>query len=415
MIKSSHKQFILGFLGNSLEFYEFTIYGVFASQIALNFFPETSNFLALMYSWAIFSVGFIMRPTGAVLFGMIGDKFGRKIALTLSILLMAISTICIGLTPSYSVIGIYAPMILIFLRMMQGLSTGGEYNGVAIFLIEKFGEQKSGIVGGIITASCVVGALTGTLVGKKLLMLGDGLWRWGFIVGGMCGILIFMARFILIEAPVTLTHSAIKNELWTTIKALPHKFISNMILGGLNGALSYILFGFSLIYFKRYVGFSEADAFSLNIFGLLCFMFSSVIMGYVYDRVPKHMFLASAISSLFVMPFISLYLILSGSYILSMCGILIWGTLTGTIAGAGHAILQAGVPYHVRYRFVALSFSLGMGIAGGTTPAIMTFFIEKFQIIYAPSLWIAMLGSLFLIPNIIVRKSSSNLEKISSV
>lgn len=388
---------ILGFFGNALEFYEFTIYGVFASVFSSLFFHSTDSFTSLMYSWGIFSVGFFMRPIGAIFFGYIGDTYGRKIALTGSIFLMSISTIGIGFLPGYMEIGIYAPLLLIIFRMLQGVSTGGEYNGAAIFLIEKFG-QKPGFIGGIITSSCVLGAILGTFFGKYLLGFGGEFWRLAFFIGGGAGLIVYALRYFL-EEPKCFSNENDKYSLGyiNFIVANKSKFIFNMIVGGLNGALSYVLFGFSLTYLNKYIGFSSGDSFSINIFGLFIFFIGSIIFGKIYDYFKYEKYMKFVIPYTIFSVILSIFLLQCGDYILALIGIFLWGAVTGAIAGPGHAILQRNIPVKVRYRFVATSFSLGMAIAGGTTPAIITWLIEKHDIKHAPVFWITTItASLFL-------------------
>lgn len=393
MENNKKTQGIISFLGNSLEFYEFTIYGIFSTLFATLFFPNANPFISIMSSWAAFAVGFIMRPLGAVLFGHIGDKYGRRKALLYSILTMSLATIAIGCLPSYTTIGIAAPILLLLLRMLQGVSTGGEYNGAAIFLIEKIGSKKPGLVGGIITSSCVFGAILGTIFGKYLLNLGGEYWRLAFLIGGLGGLIIYASRFLLKETAAFINQpQAVNISFLEVINTFRLSVFKNMLLGGLNGALSYFLFGFSIIYLSKYIGFSMEEAVVLNIVGLLFFFVFSMLMGYLYDLLGSQAYKSFMILLLFVIPITSIYCLLSFNFTVSLLGIIMWGILTGAIAGPGHAILQENVPVIVRYRLVAFSFSLGMGLAGGLTPAIMTYLIEKHDIIYAPAIWIMTLS-----------------------
>lgn len=384
---------IISFLGNSLEFYEFTIYGIFSTLFATLFFPNANPFISIMSSWAAFAVGFIMRPLGAILFGHIGDKYGRRKALMYSILTMSLATIGIGCLPDYTVIGIAAPILLLLLRMLQGVSTGGEYNGAAIFLIEKIGNKSPGLIGGIITSSCVFGALFGTIFGKYLLNLGGDYWRFAFLIGGFGGLIIYASRFMLKESAAFINQNQAGNiSFFKVINTFKLTVFKNVLLGGLNGALSYFLFGFSIIYLSKYIGFSMENAVTLNIIGLVFFFVFSIFMGYLYDLLGSQSYKSFMILLLFVIPITSIYCLLSFNFTVSLLGIIMWGILTGAVAGPGHAILQENVPVIIRYRLVAFSFSLGMGLAGGVTPAVMTYLIEMHDVIYAPAIWIMTLS-----------------------
>lgn len=116
-------------LGNGLEWYDYALYGTFTALISKHFFPAGNDAVALIATFGIFAIGFLMRPLGAMMFGYIGDKYGRKNALSLSILMMAVPTACIGLLPTYEMIGIYAPILLTLIRLVQGVAIGGEFGG----------------------------------------------------------------------------------------------------------------------------------------------------------------------------------------------------------------------------------------------------------------------------------------------
>lgn len=385
MKNSKFFQGVVGFFANALEFYEFTIYGVFAGIFSERFFSNVDPYTGLIYSWLIFSIGFLFRPAGAFIFGYIGDKFGRKVALLSSITSMALATVGIGLLPDYAVLGSLAPLFLILMRMIQGLSTGGEYNGCAIYLIERMGQDRPGFIGGIVTSSCAIGALGGTLIGKVLLPLGGDYWRWGFILGGMLGLMLLILRSVFVESH-TPNQTNDAQEHWTLKEYLP-KICRNIFLGAANGSLTYVLFGFSIIFFSKYVGFSQAQAFSLNLVGMGTFFAFSIILGHVYDLMGKRSFINSGVLfALISLPIIVICLA-SGRLDLSYLGIILWGVLAGGVAGAGHAVLQQGIPAFIRYRLVALSFSLGIGCAGGFTPTIMTYMIEQHTFYQALALW----------------------------
>ena len=163
---NNKKVFFAGVLGNVIEFYDFTLFGFFAPLIARLFFPSFDPRTALLLTLAIFSVSFLMRPIGGILFGHIGDRYGRKFALSLSILLMAIPTAAIGLLPAYEEIGIWASLMLLVCRLLQGISAGGEYNGAFILLIEHGRKENAGFIGSLVVSSCALGALLAVFSGS---------------------------------------------------------------------------------------------------------------------------------------------------------------------------------------------------------------------------------------------------------
>ena len=136
-------------VGNFVELYDFLIYGLFAAQIAANFFPKGDPTVALLQAFAIYGVGFFMRPVGAIVIGPYGDRHGRKNALVVTVGLMAAATAVTGLIPSYNSIGVAAPILLLLCRLVQGFSTGGEWGGSATFLVELAPPGKRGLIGSV--------------------------------------------------------------------------------------------------------------------------------------------------------------------------------------------------------------------------------------------------------------------------
>lgn len=399
-LRRNRFSYLLSFLGNTLEFYDFTVYGVLVSVFANLFFPADQQWLSLISSWGAFAAAFLMRPLGAVFFGYIGDYWGRRKALSLSILNMAIGTFLIGCLPTFHQIGFAAPVLLILLRFLQGLSTGGEYNGSAIFALEHFGQKLPGTVGGIITSSCVLGAILGTFIGKICLLIFDSdiAWRIPFLFGGLWGFILYLSRAWLAETPVyeSVNKSLIPQRFLTISSKLLPQFLTNLSLGIFNASMSYIVFGFSVQYLNRYMGYDQDTAMLLNLYGLFTYLFITPISGYLYDQLGVHRYVNFLFWFVFFSVFPIIWMLQSiviTSVIFSFIGL---GIISGLVAGPAHAFLQENIPTEIRYRFVALSFSIGMAI-GGATPLILTTVIEKTGYLSAPAVWIFLVNFFFLI------------------
>ena len=194
--------------GNALEWYDFTIYAVLAPIIGRQFFPKSSDTVALLATFAVFGIGFVARPLGGVLIGFVGDRIGRKPALLLTIMLMAVGTVSIGLLPGFASIGIAAPALLVVARAFQGFSAGGEWGSSASFLVEWAPTAKRGLIGSCHTGSIFVGQLVGTGVAASLTtLLGSASmeswgWRVPFLLGALIGPLGLLARRRIDETPV---------------------------------------------------------------------------------------------------------------------------------------------------------------------------------------------------------------------
>ena len=153
----------LSSIGGMLEFYDFTIYGLFSVYFAHQFFPAFDNFAAIMASYSIFVVGYIVRPLGGILFSHIGDEIGRKTVLILTMVLMGLASFGLGLLPTYAQIGIWAPILMVLLRLLQGLAIGGELPSMIVYVAESMPKQRGIAMGGVF-AGTVCGLLPGMLI-----------------------------------------------------------------------------------------------------------------------------------------------------------------------------------------------------------------------------------------------------------
>ena len=194
-------------IGNSVEWFDFAIYGFLATYIAKKFFPSGDETAALLNTFAIFAAAFFMRPLGGFFFGPLGDRIGRQRVLALVILLMSASTFAIGLVPSYDTIGVLAPLLLLFLRCLQGFSAGGEYGSGACFLAEYAPDKHRGFVVSFLVWSVVVGFLLGsvTVTGLETMLSESAMdsygWRIPFLIAGILGAVGLYIRLRLDDTP----------------------------------------------------------------------------------------------------------------------------------------------------------------------------------------------------------------------
>ena len=155
------KAIIAAALGNAMEWFDFGVYGFLAYVLGQVFFPNASPNVQVVAALATFSVPFLVRPLGGLVFGILGDKFGRQKVLSVTIIIMSLSTFCIGMIPSYASIGITAPVLLLLAKLAQGFSIGGEYSGAAIFVAEYSPDRKRGFMGSWLDFGSIAGFLVG--------------------------------------------------------------------------------------------------------------------------------------------------------------------------------------------------------------------------------------------------------------
>jgi len=203
----NRKAVIAGTIGNVLEWYDFGVYGYFATTMSQLFFPGDDKTISLLKAFAVFGVGFVMRPVGSVLFGIYGDRFGRRLALSAVIFLMAFSTVAIGLLPTYAQAGVLAPILLVVFRLLQGLSAGGEWGGSTSYIVEYAPEGRRGFIGswqqvsvgsGFLLGSLSAALLSSTLSPEAFISWG---WRVPFLLGILVGILGAYLRWRLNDTP----------------------------------------------------------------------------------------------------------------------------------------------------------------------------------------------------------------------
>ena len=195
------KAIAAGMIGNVLEWYDFAIYGYFAASIGRHFFPREDPVAQLLAAFGVFALGYLVRPIGGALIGHIGDCYGRRNALTVSIAAMAIPTFLMGLLPGYETLGLLAPIALILLRMIQGLSVGGEYTSSMVFMVEQAPVGRRGLMGALTGCGTTLGILAGSGVGAvtAAAMSTEALDAWGWRIPFLLGILVGIAR--LLSAP----------------------------------------------------------------------------------------------------------------------------------------------------------------------------------------------------------------------
>ncbi|HAZ42022.1 MAG TPA: hypothetical protein DCY52_07095, partial [Methylococcaceae bacterium] len=288
----SKSPFIAGIVGNILEWYDFALYGHFSVLISRHFFPEGDQILA---TFAVFSVSFFMRPLGAMIFSAIGDRHGRKRALSLSILGMAVPTAAIGLLPDYAQIGGWATAFLIFLRLLQGMALGGEMGGAVTFVMEHTPRAQIGRASAWIQASTCLGLLAGTVMASSLALLLDQQdfenwgWRIPFILGIGAAWLGFKIRRKMSESMV---FEIARNE--NRLQKNPLGEIHGKYRGATLTAIGIVApmtcgFFFCFVYFNSYLvtglGLSSAKALMVTSIGLILSLIATLASGVIADRI----------------------------------------------------------------------------------------------------------------------------------
>jgi MHS family proline/betaine transporter-like MFS transporter len=279
--------------GHVVECFDNTLYGFFAVVLAPIFFPSSTPGVALLASYGAFAAGFLARPLGAVLFGHIGDKKGRKQPLLLSMMLVGIPTIGIGITPSYESLGIAAPIFLVLCRLAQGVFYGSEFTGVNLYISENFSKGTVGRRTGLLISSGVWGAVLATALGALVSMKSMPSWGWRlpFLFGGASAFCVYLFRKNLLET-ADFTKAKLSNTLLTfPWKELFHNHKMALVAACLISGLQVIPLYFATIFgnslFKE-LGFSTSESMLLNMVAMGWDGFIIIFYGRLADRIGFH-------------------------------------------------------------------------------------------------------------------------------
>lgn len=371
-------------VGNVLEWYDFAVYGYLATIIAKNFFAPGDEVAALLATFAAFGVGFLARPLGGIVIGRIGDVKGRKVALILTMLLMAVGTVLIGLIPTYSTIGVLAPILLVVARLMQGFSAGGEWGGSTAFIVEWapadrrgfYGSfQQCSVVGGLLLGSGIAALLTSIIAPAAMDSWG---WRIPFLIGGLIGpVGIYMRRNIdetpayrrVVDAPADAGSDT------TSPFVLAARAFGFTILWTVS---FYIFLSYMPTFTQKFAGLSRPAALWSNTAGLLLLMIAIPIMGLLSDRIGRKPLLLACCIAFIILPYPLFSLMLSGSSLTTIILIqLLIALAIAPFSGAGPAAIAEIFPTRTRSTYMSTGYALAVAIFGGFAPFIATWLIDR--------------------------------------
>lgn len=389
-----YKTLFSSLIGNALEYYDFTIFAVFSAEIGRTFFSTEDDGLKMLLPLAVFAVGFLMRPLGAVLFGHIGDKVGRKKALTLSIVCMALPTLAIGFMPGYEALGVVAPLLLIMCRLIQGLSIGGEGAGSAIFILEHNHNLNAGYLGGIITSSNFIGAFFATLIGLGMnSFFPESLsWRYAFILGGTLGFVGFYLRTQIPETPIFETllreNKVLKFPLIKVLSENKEQIFLSVSLGGMAGTFAYMILAFMNLFFQKTVGLSTTLSLMYATCGIGGFIVFLPVFGALADKVgyKNSLLHASYGVLLFSVPLFLLMSIPEGNF--NLLGLLMFAALAAWVCSPAYPIMIQIFPPQQRYSGIAFGFNIGLALFGGTAPMISAYLTQTTNLSYSPAFYL---------------------------
>jgi MFS transporter, MHS family, proline/betaine transporter len=370
-----------GMIGNVLEWYDFAIYGYFATSIGRHFFPHEDPLAQLLSAFGVFAVGYMMRPVGGVIIGHIGDRFGRRAALTFSVAAMAIPTFLIGLLPSYATLGLFAPIALTLLRMAQGLSVGGEYTSSMVFLVEHAPHGRRGLMGALISCGACGGILLGSAVGATFAatMSTAALEEWGWRIPFLLGLLVGIAGYLL-RRHVQETVPTERRKRAPIVETLQDHWRLVLGLAGLsvfNAVGFYVSFVYLVSWLQMADGIAPTRALEINSISMAVLLPVMIVTGLLNDRFGRKPFLLLAVILGFVGAVPLFWLLHDPSPWSAQLGQLGLVVIIGLYCGTQPTIMVEATPLPVRCTAVSLGYNMCLGIIGGLTPLVATWLVER--------------------------------------
>jgi len=397
-ISSSSKALLAGVSGTALQWYDFAIFGYFAPIIARTYFPNDNQFASLLSAFGVFAVGYLLAPLGSIFFGYIGDKYGRKRALTLSILAMAIPTAIISVIPGYQLIGIAAPLLITVLRITQGFVASSEFTGSAIFLVEHAKQGRKAFYGCLTSSAYSIGSILAGLAASLFTasFMPDWGWRLGFAIALIAGILIFYLRMHVEETPEyqqIAAHDKTNAPFLKAIKEAPYALLGVIGIAWLVGVMTFGTYVFTATYLHNYFDISLSMATLIITLSLAIDALLEPFIAILADRIGFLPIIRLGMVALLLLSIPIFYLLSTGSLALITTGMVLMSILIAITYAPLNAYMVSLFPHQYRYSGFGVAFNTGISLFGGTTPLIMMWLVNKTDNFIAPA-WYFVFGAI---------------------
>ena len=381
VLSSTRRVIAAGAVGNILEWYDFAIYGYFAAAIGRAFFPHEDKVAQVLAAFGIFAIGFLMRPIGGAVIGHIGDRFGRRTALTFSVIAMSVPTFLVGALPGYQTLGVMAPVLLTVLRMIQGLSVGGEYTTSIVFMVERSPPGRRGLLGAIACCGATLGILLGSGTGAVLaaLMSPQALEAWGWRIPFLVGLLVGLAGFLLRRGLSDMPEKTASHRLPLRDMLREHGPVVARLAGltVFNAVGFYLLFVFVVSWLQFADGVAPDHALSINTVSLFALVLTTLVMGWLSDRIGRRWLILAGMAIGFVAALPLFWLMLHDDLAFILAGQLGFVLVIGATVGVLPAVMVEATPHAVRCTAVALGYNVVFGVIGGLTPLVATWLVHR--------------------------------------
>lgn len=406
-------------LGNAMEWFDFGVYGYIATTLGRVFFPEGSPTVQLIATFTAFTAAFFVRPLGGLVFGPLGDRYGRHKVLALTMIMMAAGTFAIGLIPSHAQIGMAAPLLLLAARLLQGFSTGGEYGGAATFIAEYSTDRRRGQMGSWLEFGTLGGYIAGagTVTALQMLLSPADMLAWGwripFLIAGPLGLLGLYMRLRLEETPAFRAYAdeVDKREmdrprLGDLFRLHRGQLLKCMGLVLVFNVTDYMLLTYMPNYLSVTMGYAEHKGLLLIILVMVVMMPLNVVGGLFSDRLGRRPMIIGACLALIVLPVPCMLLIGTGNDGLIFLGLMLLGIALVCFTSSMPSTLPALFYTPVRYSALSIAFNVSVSMFGGTTPLLTAWLVEKTGDPLVPAYYLMGAATIGLITMLTVRETA---------
>jgi MFS transporter, MHS family, proline/betaine transporter len=396
--QSALRTALAGLVGNVLEWFDFAVYGYFASDIGRHFFPQSSPTAQQLLAFAVFAIGFGARPIGSLILGAVGDRIGRRALLTLSIALMGGATLMIGLLPTYAQIGVAAPVLLVTLRVVQGFSLGGEFTGSMVYTTEQSGPRWRGLVSSSTAAGTTLGFILGSasawLVNVTLGAEQASAWGWRipFIASVSLCVVGWLLRRGIHESSEGVKAAAIRPPLLASLLADWRPIVQTFGIVAMTNAAYYLTFTYAVERRKHLTGDGGEIFLLANTLSLFAVLFAKPLGGWLSDLVGRRRLMIVLTLVTMSVVYVALRAMLYGSPVTFVGGQLLMAVPLGMALGLQGAMLVEIFPLRTRVTSMSLAYSITLALAGGTAPLVAAWLIDTLGEPLAPAYYIMLYG-----------------------
>lgn len=381
---------VAGSLGTMFEFYDFVIYGL-STALVFNvlFFPADDPLVGTLLAFATFAVGFLARPIGGILFGHLGDRRGRKPAIVMTITIMGVATVLIGALPTYATIGVWAPILLLVLRIAQGIALGGEFGGAGVLAVEHALPGRRGLAGGIVAGGNAVGVILATAVFAAVttFLPEQTFLTWGWRVPFLASALILVVSvFIRVGIPETPDFAGTDDATQAPARPLPFaevltRYRRNVLVAAAapiaNTAWGYLLGVFVVFYATSQLGMDNGQFLLFILVGNVVYGISTVASGALSDRYGRKPVYLTGVAMLAIVVFPFFAVLQTREPGLVLGAIVVANLVLGQLFGVQAAFFAELFGAEVRYTGVSLGFQVGAVLGGGVTPLLATALLQS--------------------------------------